>query len=277
MRATHARLAVVTCASHVAPARHRVDTHAARRGDDVHVTVRAHALAAPDTTASGWTRLRVDETGGAHVVVVFRVPATTTAAQLPALLAALDTAAATPKPLVALGGPEIGAPGEVVVRLAAGRYLLGCVLRDEAGHRHAAGGEARLLTVVDRPSGARGAPTPAPVATRDVRMVDFAYVGADRWKAGRHMLRVRNDGPQDHQLRLARLRVGSTISQWMAASDPAAHATDVVGLARLGAGHVAYLPATLPRGDYVAYCLVPDARTRQPHAASGMVRLIHVE
>jgi hypothetical protein len=113
--------------------------------------------------------------------------------------------------------------------------------------------------------------------TQAVRMVDFAYPGPDRWAAGSHVLGVSNEGPQDHQLRLARLRPGSTVGDWMKAEDPGEHATDVAGVARLGAGAVAYLPVELPAGDYVAYCVIPDARSGRPHVELGMFRAIHVE
>lgn len=53
-------------------------------------------------------------------------------------------------------------------------------------------------------------------------------------------------------------------------------ATAFVGMARVGPGDVAYLPVDLTSGAYVAYCLVPDARTRQPHVELGMLRQIRV-
>jgi hypothetical protein len=177
----------------------------------------------------------------------------------------------------------MGDAGEVIVELLPGRYVLGCVSRGKDRHRHAATGEAKLVVVVADP--ARGTPdahaapgrATAPVMTQEVRMVDFAYVGPDRWRAGRHVLGVRNVGPQDHQLRLVRLRPGSTLQSWATADDPDAHATDVAGVARTGAGRVAYLEVELPPGDYVAYCLIPDPRTRKPHVELGMLRAIRVE
>ena len=108
-------------------------------------------------------------------------------------------------------------------------------------------------------------------------MVDFAYVGAERWPAGSHLLRIENRGRQDHHLRIARLRAGSTLQDWMEADDPGAHATTISGVARLGPGADAYLPVELPRGAYVLYCLVPDAASGRPHVALGMFRAIHVE
>ena len=234
------------------------------------VVASAGALAAPDSVDAGWTRLRVDEDGAGHIVVVFRLADGATAADVPAFLAALDTAAATPAGAVALGGPEVGDGGTVVLELAPGPHVVACVGRRDPKHRHASAGEARLLVVRT----ARGA-APAPTPTDTVAMTDFAFPGADRWRAGARVLAVRNDGRQDHQLRLARLRDGTTLREWVASEGETG--TDVAGMARLGAGRTAYLPVALPAGEYVAYCLIPDARTRQPHAMLGMVRALHVE
>ncbi len=108
-------------------------------------------------------------------------------------------------------------------------------------------------------------------------MVDFAYIVPERWAAGAHMLRVENRGRQDHQLRLMRLRDGSSVTTWMNAEAPDQHVVPVAGVARLGAGGVAYLPVELPRGAYLLYCLIPDPASGRPHVAMGMLRSIQVE
>jgi len=108
-------------------------------------------------------------------------------------------------------------------------------------------------------------------------MVDFAYVGPERWPAGSHMLRVQNGGSQEHQLRLARLRPGSSLNDWMNAGDPNKIATPIAGVARLGPGGVAYLPVELAAGDYVAYCLITDRKSGRTHVELGMFRGIKVD
>ena len=72
-----------------------------------------------------------------------------------------------------------------------------------------------------------------PAATQEVGMVDFAYVGPDRWPAGSHVLRVENRGRQEHQLRLARLHPRSSVQDWLESEDPNDHAAAVAGVARL--------------------------------------------
>ena len=242
---------------------------------DLLVTARTGAITAPDSVRPGWTRMHVAEAEGKHIVVAFRLPATTTATEVTTFVAALDAAPATPPPGVAIGGPEIGARGDVVVHLTPGLYVLACVRRGEDGHRHARTGEFTVLHVRAATPADSAFAAPPPTA-QAVRLVDFAYVGPEHWAPGAQVLRLENTGKQDHQLRLARLRVGASLQAWMQADDPDAVATTVAGMARVGPGEVAYLPVDLKPGTYVAYCLVADASTQRPHVELGMLRAIQV-
>ncbi len=243
---------------------------------DLVVSVRAGVVVAPDSVEAGWARVRVEEDGAGHILVVFRLPETSTDADMVAFIAALDTSIATPRPGIALGGPEVGDTGEVLVQLKPGKYVLGCVRRGPDGHRHASAGEAKAL-LVTVPSLASGLGPAIPQATQEVQLVDFAFTGSNRWRAGSHLLRVENRGQQDHQLRLARLRAGSSLRDWLHADEQGDHAETVSGVARLGPGAVAYLPVELPRGAYVLYCLVADTASGRPHVELGMFRAIQVE
>ena len=82
----------------------------------VQVSVRPVAISAPDSLPAGWTRVRIEESGGEHIVVVFR-PTTASASAVTAFFAALDTAPVTPRPGVTLGGLEVGAQGEVIAHV----------------------------------------------------------------------------------------------------------------------------------------------------------------
>lgn len=108
-------------------------------------------------------------------------------------------------------------------------------------------------------------------------MVDFAYGTDAPWKAGKHLIRVENDGRQDHQLRMDRLPPGATLQDWMEAEDPGKFSEPVTGVARTGPGQTVYLPVDFPPGVYVLYCLVPDAASGRLHAEMGMMRTITVE
>ena len=242
---------------------------------DLSVTVRNGAISAPDSVRPGWTRVRVDETEGEHIVVAFRMPQNATTSDVAAFIAALDTTPSTPSPGVALGGPEVGAHGDAIVHLAPGVYVLACVRRGDDGHRHASAGEARTFYTRVATAADTAFASP-PTSMQSVQLIDFAYVGADHWTAGTQLLRIENTGKQDHQLRLARLNQGATLQAWATADDPSTVATTIVGMARLGPGEVAYLPVDLTPGSYIAYCLVADATTKKPHVEMGMMREIQV-
>jgi hypothetical protein len=105
-------------------------------------------------------------------------------------------------------------------------------------------------------------------------MGDFAYAGPEQWRAGPQLIRVENAGHQDHQIRLARLNPGKSVSDWMKAGDAASRT--ISGVARMGPGQVAYLPVELIPGNYVIYCLITDPGSGKPHLALGMFRAIPV-
>ena len=240
---------------------------------DIIIAAGRGRITAPTEAVPGWSRVRVDEDGAGHIVVLFRLPVTASDSTVADFLARLDTGVPTPLPGVALGGPEVGDTGQVIVHLTAGRYVIACMRAGADGQRHLHAGETAMLTVRGKAKKARAA---APHASQVVRMVDFAFVGDDQWKAGPQLIRVENNGHQDHQLRIVRLRDGASMSDWINAPNPGAFAVPVVGLARTGAGEVAFLPVNLAPGSYVAHCLVTDQTSGRQHIALGMYRLIEV-
>jgi hypothetical protein len=236
------------------------------------VAVANGRVAAPDTFAAGWTRVHVEDAGGGHIVVLFRIPGELAAADFDSLRVVMDTARTTPRGVVTYGGPEVADAGDIILELDEGRYLLGCVSRGEDGHRHLAAGEWRVLIV---PAGTSR--TTEPVASREVRMADFAYAGPATWPAGQHLIRVVNAGQELHQLRIDRLRPGVTLQQWFAAGDSVAVSDAVAGAARMSPQRTVFLPMSLTRGEYVLYCLISDPTTGRMHVELGMFRGIKVE
>lgn len=255
---------------------------------DLRVTVRTGALSVPATVRAGWQRMLVEEDGAGHIVVAYRLPAGATDDDVPAFLAALDTSRGTPSGAVALGGPEIGDTGVVIIPVTEGRYVVACLRRGEDGHRHGTTGEMATFVAVasdaadsaagmaERSAADRLALDAPPVATQQVGLVDFAFTGDEQWAAGPQLIRIENIGPQDHQVRIDRLRDGATLRDLMTADEDEGISTPVVGMARMSAGTTAYLPVDLAAGTYAIYCLVPEAVSGTPHVDMGMMRQIIV-
>ncbi len=163
--------------------------------------------------------------------------------------------------------------GEVLVEVAPGAHVMACVRRGADGHRHGSTGGSKTIVVV---SSAPADTARAPAPSQELAMVDFAYPGSERWDVGVRMLRVENRGHHEHQVRIARLRPGVTLRQWLEAEDAPGVDSTVAGVARLGPGATAYLPVELAVGSYVLYCLITDPATDKPHVELGMFKAIEV-
>lgn len=231
------------------------------------VQLAAGRLDAPDTVDAGWTRVHVSEDGGGHIAAVLRLPAAFRPEDVSAFVQAFDTARNTPAGAVSLGGPEVGSEGEVIMSLEPGLHLVLCLRRNAEGHRHAMVGEARPILVRRSDKTA-----PAPIATLDIGLADFAFTGRDTLPAGRHLVRITNSGQHDHLLRLARLSDSTSLREWLSSDEPASVAHDVSGLARISPGQFAYVEMQLEPGRYVAFCLLPIGAPGRTHVDMGMFR-----
>jgi hypothetical protein len=227
---------------------------------------------APDTVQAGWHRLRFRQAAAAkgQNLVLFAVPESL---DLDAFAQALDTAVTTPAPAVARGGSESPAsPAEetsLVLHLDPGRYVWASMTRAANRRRYVTNGVWREFHVT---ADSNGADAPRPTAT--LRLVDFAFVGADTLDEGVHRIRVTNEGRQDHLLLLHRLGEGVSFADFLGNED--APATRVGGVSRLGPGQEIHLDLDLEPGRYVAGCLIPDPVSGRAHAEMGMVREVVV-
>jgi hypothetical protein len=153
-----------------------------------------------------------------------------------------------------------------------------CLVRAPSGETHAIDGMVAEFKVSDQRATAR-----TPHATADLRLTDASFRLPSPFP--RHgVLRVTNQGKQPHEVTFLALPPG----RGREAIDPylrSLRATSLLqsppplkaagGLAALSPGGTATVPIDLPRGNYLAICLVrgPDD---QPHALHGMVQLFTV-
>ena len=131
MPSTHQIAVLAALFGALAGCRPRDAAHRPTPAADLIVSVAGGRVTAPDSIGPGWLRLRVEEDGAGHIIVLFRLRDGDT--DPAALLQALDTARSTPILATALGGPEVGDTGEVVMQVTPGRSWSGVSSRDRMG------------------------------------------------------------------------------------------------------------------------------------------------
>jgi hypothetical protein len=128
--------------------------------------------------------------------------------------------------------------------------------------------------------------TPTPEETGPPVYVadEFSFDGPDTIPAGKTTIGLKNHGKQPHELILIELLQGKTLDDVMAVleKNPNARPPSWVRLIRKARafakpGEADDFTAELTAGTYVMLCFVPDKKTKQPHAALGMVKPVTVE
>lgn len=127
-------------------------------------------------------------------------------------------------------------------------------------------------------TGCRGSSGPAePLAT----LTEYAISMTGTLETGRNLVRVRDDGEQVHELRIARLDVGKTLEDARAyfedgGEGPAPWMTPIAATSMITPGVSTGIVADLDvAGTYLFRCDVFDARFT-PHAALGMLTAVEV-
>lgn len=180
------------------------------------------------------------------------------------------------------GSPGLVMPGDstdVIVRLVPGHYV-GAFWRDGPD------GSVRIRTKSRAAFEVLAPPTGLPEAARPeadltVEMSRHAYHLSGPLTPGRHIVRVVNRGPQEHDFQVARLASGRTVSQakaWLQGGMKGAAPLEFVGgLVALSPGDGGWAALTLKPGRYVLLCLVPDLSDRKPQYEHGMLKSVTVK
>lgn len=111
---------------------------------------------------------------------------------------------------------------------------------------------------------------------------DYSFEAPDTIAGGPATLRFKNEGEEDHELRLVRLNDGVAIHQFQ----QTLHQDGLGAALRLGEvrGHVATVPSgetseaevDLPEGQYVLICQLPSPGDGVAHALKGMAKPLTV-
>jgi uncharacterized cupredoxin-like copper-binding protein len=173
------------------------------------------------------------------------------------------------------GGPNAADPGSAslptIVNLEAGHYAALCIIPGPDGVPHVMKGMIRDFVV--EPSRQSASAERAPDLTISLR--DYAFQPSKTLAAGSHLVRVRNDGKQAHEVVITKLLPGKTpreLATWAEkmAGPPPAHFLG--GVSPIAPGKSNDVELDLTPGHYVFLCFVPDAKDGKPHVEHGMVR-----
>jgi hypothetical protein len=243
----------------------------------VTITATDYAFGTPDTIQAGLTTFRLHNPGREpHQAVIAGAPGMTFAELETALVKAAPTMFAGLTIPVGAGAVGSGDSSIVTADLTPGNYLVLCYIPSPDGRPHVMKGMYRRLVVIPA---AAGAARPAePKADLTVTLSDYAFALSAPLTAGTHTIRVENNGPQLHEVTIERLQPGKSLADWqqwiaggMRGTPPTEPAGGFTGPDK---GKVGWLTITLPPGNYLLLCYVPDAKDGKPHFMHGMVQEI---
>ena len=177
-----------------------------------------------------------------------------------------------PEWAVLIGGPNAVIPGEraaAIVNLEPGNYVVVCWIPDRDNMPHVALGMVKPFQV-------QGSAHVSELPTGDVRIgeADFSFAAPDTITPGRHVIRVRNNGAQPHEVLLVQLPPDGSIADFgRAVADGVATqppGKPVGGVTGLQPGSEAAFLADFTPGKYGLICFFPDEEGAL-HYSRGMM------
>jgi uncharacterized cupredoxin-like copper-binding protein len=240
------------------------------------VTARDYALELPDTLPAGATTLRLVNQGKEfhHVWMARLEPGKT----VDSVLAALKSPGPLPSWIHDAGGPNAPRPqgGEATatVMLVPGTYIVACLIPSADGVPHLMKGMVRSVTVVPASS-----PAAAPDADAVMTLRDFTFFLSRPLTAGKHVIEVRNDGTQWHEVELVQLASGKTAHDVVAFIERGIGTPPGLplgGVSPLAVGATSYLHVELQPGRYGLICFLPDRKDGKQHVEHGMIQEFEV-
>jgi hypothetical protein len=225
----------------------------------------------PDTISAGWTNIHLANDGTMlHHVQIVRLDSGKTFTDLKMALAS-----PAPQPWMHdIGGPNAPDPhgaSDATVKLEPGNYAVICFV-DLGDHvPHFAKGMLHPLTVTAN-TGAMGA---EPKADLTISLEDFGYKVTGALTAGKHTVKVVNNGPQTHEMELVKFAEGKgmkDLGAWVAKPDGPPPASAIGGASGIEKGGVNYTSIELTPGNYAFLCFIPDTKDGKTHLEHGMIK-----
>ena len=182
-----------------------------------------------------------------------------------------------------VGGPNASVPDgqhatTVTTSLAAGNYVVLCMIPSPDGTPHVAKGMYKPLKVTGvTPPAAQGS---APKVDAVMTLYDYNFDLDKPLTAGRRSILIRNTAEQFHEAFITKLPPGTKATaflDWLAAGmkgpPPVMPMGGIVGIAK---GQENVLTVDLSEGTYALYCFLPDAKDGKEHVHHGMFKEITV-
>jgi uncharacterized cupredoxin-like copper-binding protein len=196
------------------------------------------------------------------------------------LTAALKQGPEKALPLVELaGGPNTIDPDQrqqVTLDLKPGQYVIMSFVSGSDNVPDMAKGMLAPLEAV----ASNQAQAVEPRSDGEATLQDFMITPPANVKAGQQVWKVKNHGPQPHELVLMKLDDGKTmddVMKFMQAPSGKPPFSSAGGLAALAPRTSAWVSLNLQPGYYLALCFVPDPATGKAHAEMGMMQVFTVK
>ena len=237
----------------------------------VTITARDFTFTMPDTIQSGVTKVvLVNEGPNLHHAQLMRLEDGKTFADVEA---ALKTPGPPPAWMHDMGGPNpppTGGSSTTITNLQPGNYAVICFVDLPDRVPHFKKGMAKGFVVVP---GTSTAVEPTPDITMTI--ADYSFATDTTLTAGKHVVKVVNNGPQPHEVIVFKLDSAKTVEDLIKFGEtyqgPPPGQT-VGGIAGVRPGDTHYFEVTLTPGNYLLLCFVPDTKDGQPHIAHGMMQ-----
>ena len=243
---------------------------------EVTITAKDFSFDAPDTISAGLVSLKLVNQGQQlHHVQLARLSDGKTYTDLMDGLKNMKPGAPPPPWMHDVAGPNSPVPGggesPLILPLEAGNYAILCFIPGPDGVPHVMKGMSRALTIIP----ATTAAAPAPTADITATMTDYAWEVTPAISAGKHIIKITNNGTQSHEMFVGQLAPGKTaqdVVAWVLKMDGPPPVKPLGGISGMANGGVAYLPVNLDKGEYALFCFLPDAKDGKTHAEHGMVK-----
>lgn len=240
----------------------------------VEITATDYAFNAPARVPAGVVTFRMKNTGRElHHALLMRLTEGHTARELMAEL----EAGVRPEWAVPAGGPNAVPPGmhaNATVVLPAGEYVWLCEIPAADGEFHYAKGMVYPMTV-EGPGGGV-----LPDADARIVLTDYAFERPQALVPGHHVIRVRNEAVQAHEVLLVELMPGKKaedVVHWVESGmQGPPPGLPVGGIAALAQGEANNFEVELKPAEYAFICFLPDHADGRPHFLHGMMETFTV-